>query len=309
MSVEKNNSNILIVICGPTAVGKTAVSVDLAETFRSEIISTDSRQFYREMNAATAKPALHELHRIKHHFINSRSIHEEYSAGMFEQDASKLLETLFSSLKLVFAVGGSGLYVKALTEGLDDFPDVDSAITDSLSLHFQQHGIGELQKELQEKDPEYYNQTDVHNPRRVLRALGVIRQTGLPFSSFHGNEKQKKSFNIVYLRLGLPREELYQRINLRVNSFLELGLIEEAISLFPFRHLKALQTVGYSEMFDHIEGKYSLDEALDKIRQHSRNYAKRQETWLKKYVGGPVFRPDDAKGIQEYLKEQISNLQ
>ncbi len=292
MSTSKQEKHKLFVICGPTAVGKTALSIALAEKYNTEIISADSRQFYKEMDAGTAKPSARELIAVKHHFINSLSIHQEYSAGQYERDALAILDKLFTRHQVVFAVGGSGLYLKALTEGLNDFPDIPQHIVDSLNDEVQIDGLGNLALELSERDPEYFAIVDKDNPHRVIRALSVIRATGQTFSSFRVADPMERPFDIHYIRLGLDREALYARINNRVNDFLDNGLIEECRLLYPYRNLKSLQTVGYTEVFDYFNGLYpSLEVAIDKIRQHTRNYAKRQETWLRKHVQEPIYSP------------------
>jgi len=302
LSREIIQNKRLIIICGPTAVGKTALSIQLAQHFGTSIISADSRQFYREMNAATAKPTSEELSAAKHHFIDSLSIHDEYSAGHFERDVLNLLDQLFETRDDVILVGGSGLYIKAITDGLDAFPDVEPHHLDDLNALLERHGIQALQQELQLKDSVYYDQVDTQNAHRLIRALSVIRQSGRPFSSFRSEGSAERPFQITFVRLGMDRTALYDRINARVDSFLDMGLLAEAELLYPHRHLTALQTVGYTEMFDHMEGKYTLPEALDKIRQHTRNYAKRQETWLRKQIGEPIWHPADVHAILDFLE-------
>jgi tRNA dimethylallyltransferase len=296
------NPSTLIVVCGPTAVGKTAVGIALAQYWQTEIISTDSRQFYREMNAATGKPTLAERAQSKHHFIDNLSIHDPYSAGQFETEATKLLESLFQQHSIVLAVGGSGLYFKAITEGLDEFPSVDPKIKSNLLHIWETVGLEPLLSELRQHDPNYYAIVDHQNPRRILRALEVIRSSGKPFSSFQGKNKTPKPYRVIYLRLGMDRQELYARINSRVENFVELGLFSEAEELYPHRQLAALQTPGYQEAFDFLEGKLSRLESIEKIKQHNRNYAKRQETWLNQQVGNQVFHPKDMNSIFAGLK-------
>ncbi len=292
-----SGSKYLIVVCGPTAVGKTAVSIQLAQHFQTEILSTDSRQFYIETNAATAKPEPEELAAVPHHFINSLSIHKEYDVGKFEKDAINLLDKLFKSHNIIIVSGGSGLYIKALTEGLDTFPEIPAEKVESLNLELQEKGLEKLIRELAEKDPEYFNEVDRNNPQRIIRALSVIRHTGKSFSSFRSGNAVQRPFKTIFIKLEMERPQLYDRINRRVDLFLEKGLTSEAKLLYPQRHLNALKTVGYTELFDHFDGKYNLEEAIEKIRQHSRNYAKRQETWLRKYIPGKSFPPEDLEGI------------
>jgi len=299
----------LLVVCGPTAVGKTAVGVSLAQQWQTEIISTDSRQFYREMNAATGKPSEHERAQAVHHFIDNLSIHDPYSAGQYEIEVTHLLQSLFKQYPIVLAVGGSGLYFKAITQGLDSFPPVDPEVKSELLHEWKTGGLEPLLIELKNQDPLYYEKVDRQNSRRVLRALEVIRSSGQPFSAFQGLGATTKPYRIVYLRLGMERQELYARINHRVDEFIALGLFEEAEKLYPFRQLPALQTPGYKEAFDFLEGKLSRVETIDKIKQHNRNYAKRQETWLRQQVGGTVYHPGDLEGIIKSLQAlmQVEN--
>jgi len=300
---ENKEKPRLIVICGPTAVGKTALSIQLAKELKTVILSADSRQFYKELNAATAKPTPEELSAVKHYFIDSLSIFDNYSAGQFERDTTTLLHALFKTRRDVIVVGGSGLYIKALVQGIDDFPEVETFHADALQQLLDTKGLAFLQNELKEKDPNYFKEVDLNNSRRVLRALAVIRQSNQPYSSFLKSQRNERDFQTVYVRLGINRKSLYERIDNRVYTFMEMGLLEEAQNLHPYKHLKALQTVGYTELFDFFEGKYStMEEAIEKIKQHSRNYAKRQETWLNRQVSGPIWMPTDYEGIFKYLK-------
>lgn len=305
MSRQIITNKRLIIICGPTAVGKTDLAIKVARHFNTSIISADSRQFYKEMNAATAKPTPLELAAAKHYFIDSLSIHDEYSAGHFERDAIDLLDQLFVSKDEVVVVGGSGLYIKAITDGLDEFPDVEMRHLAELNAIFKKQGIGALQQELKQKDELYYQQVDLQNAQRLIRALSVIRQSGSAFSSFRSESSVKRPFQPVFVRLSMDRQQLYDRINSRVDSFIDLGLLAESKELYPFKDLKPLKTVGYAEMFDFLDGKYTLTEALDKIRQHTRNYAKRQETWLRKQIGDPVWHPQDTNLILKYLTRNL----
>jgi len=269
----------LIVIAGPTAVGKTELTIDLAKYFHSEIISSDSRQFYREMNIGTAKPTEEELAQVKHHFIDDLSIHDAYSVGDFERDGLQLLDELFRKLDVVFITGGSGLYIKALCEGLDQFPDVPENILDHYKSLLSTQGIEVLQKELAEVDPDYYQRVDSQNPHRLIRALSVCKASGKAFSSFLQQEKAVRNFTPIFICLQREREELYDRINRRVEIMLKEGLIQEAKELFPFRHLNALQTVGYQELFEFMNNQISQAEAIELIKRNTRRYAKRQGTW------------------------------
>ncbi len=298
----------LIVLAGPTAVGKTACSLQLAEKFGWEILSADSRQFYREMNIGTAKPSENELNRVPHHFINSLSIFDEYDVGQFERDALQCLQQLYEKQHSALLTGGSGLYIRALCEGLDDFPQIPRSIAQTVERDLREKGLEYLQEELRQNDPAYYRQVDLNNPRRLQRALAVIRHTGRPFSAFRQMEKnatkKNRPFETHYFLLMRPREELYQRINRRVLLMMEQGLLDEARQLFPHRHLKALQTVGYQELFDHLEGKISLDEAVNLIQRNSRRYAKRQLTWFKKGTW-QRFHPEELPALQKTIQKLL----
>lgn len=269
------------------------MSIRLAQKLNTEIISADSRQFYREMNIGTAKPAAAELASIPHHFINTLSVHDRFTVGDFENKAIETLDRLFESHDHVIMCGGSGLFIRAVCEGLDKFPEVSAEIIKNLQFRYENEGLLPLAEELSKVDPAYSQQADLQNPRRVMRALSVFLASGQPFSSFQTAELAPRIFQPIYYCLELPREILYERINQRVLEMMTSGLLDEAISLFPFRHLPALQTVGYQELFDYIENKYSLDEAVALIQQHSRNYAKRQITWFKKYGNWKFIHPDE----------------
>ncbi|TJZ60719.1 tRNA (adenosine(37)-N6)-dimethylallyltransferase MiaA [Sphingobacterium olei] len=291
----------LVVVVGPTAVGKTAMAISLAQHFSTEIISADSRQFYREMYIGTAKPDLEELAAAPHHFIDSHSIEQEYSAGDFERDALALLEGLFKKHDIVIMVGGSGLFVRAVCEGLDNLPKAPEGIRDQLNKDFEQHGLELLKERLLAIDPDYYAVADIDNPQRVIRALEVYETTGLPMSSYQKKAAPQRPFDIVTIGLNIEREKLYKRINMRVDRMMEMGLLEEVKSLKPYRNKPALLTVGYAELFDYLDEKYTLEEAVDKIKQNSRRYAKRQITWFKKYGNTIWFEPNDKDKIVAYL--------
>lgn len=291
----------LIVVVGPTAVGKTAMAITLAKHFKTEIISADSRQFYKEMSIGTAKPDAHELAEVKHHFIDSHTIEEEYSAGDFERDALSLLDTLFEKHDVVVMVGGSGLFVRAVCEGLDNLPKAPAAVRERLNSFFEREGLESLQQKLREVDPDYYRSADIHNPQRVIRALEVYDATGQPFSSYRVRRIAERPFEIVTIGLNMERQKLYDRINLRVDKMIEMGLVDEVRSLLSYRNKPALLTVGYAEIFDFIDGKISLEEAISHIKQNSRRYAKRQITWFKKYGDTVWFEPDDWEGILRFL--------
>ncbi|MFI5163342.1 MAG: tRNA (adenosine(37)-N6)-dimethylallyltransferase MiaA [Sphingobacteriales bacterium] len=276
------STKTLIVIAGPTAVGKTAVAIELAKKLNTEIISADSRQFYREMAIGTAKPSPEELAQAKHHFIDSHSITESFSVGDFEVQGLALLEDIFKRQDTAILVGGSGLYIKAICEGFDKLPSASPEVREKLNLEFKNDGIAPLQEKLKTVDPVYYNQVDLNNPQRLVRALEVFETTGIPFSSYRRSITNIRPFRTVKIGLNLPRAELYRRINERVDDMVKQGLIEEVRSLLPYRHLNALNTVGYSELFDYFDGKTDLVSAIELIKQNTRRFAKRQLTWFRK---------------------------
>lgn len=276
------SSKTLIVIAGPTAVGKTAVAIKLAQQLKTEIISADSRQFYREMAIGTAKPSDEELAAVKHHFIDSHSITESFSVGDFEKECLKLLEELFKTHDQIIMVGGSGLFIQAVTKGFDELPVANAETRERLNQELAEKGIEFLQTKLKAADPDYYAQVDLNNPQRLVRALEVFETTGKPFSSYRKAVANKRPFRVIEIGLDLPRELLYQRINQRVDNMMDQGLVEEVRSLLPYRHLNALNTVGYSELFDYFDGKTDLNTATDLIKQNTRRFAKRQLTWFRK---------------------------
>ncbi len=295
----------LIVIGGATATGKTAMAIEVAKHFGAEILSADSRQFYREMSIGTAKPTTDELAQVPHHFINSLSITDEYTVGDYETQALQLLAELFQKSNTALLVGGSGLFIRALCDGLDDFPSVPVEIVTSLEEKLKIQGVEALQAELKEQDPDYYNQVDLQNPHRLIRALSVCRASGKAFSSFRKNEKKQRFFEPIYVLLELERPVLYNRINQRVDLMIAAGLEEEARALFPFRHLNALQTVGYQELFEYFEGKTSFEEAVENIKMNSRRYAKRQSTWFRKDENWKAFHPTEPKAIIDFIQQNL----
>lgn len=295
----------LIIITGPTAIGKTGLAVFIAKALKTEIVSFDSRQFYKEMKIGTAVPTDEELAEVPHHFIQNLSIHDEYTVGDYERDALKKLEELFQKYNSVVMVGGSGMFEKAVTEGLDEFPEVDKTIRQNLIYEFDIYGLEPLQKELKEVDPDYYHQVDLNNPVRIIRALEVFRGTGKPFSSFRKNNSAKRNFNILKIGLELPREEIYDRINRRVDLMMEKGLLEEVKSLYKFKNLNSLQTVGYRELFDCLDGKFDLDIAVEEIKKNTRRYAKRQLTWYRKDKNVKWFSPFEKGEILDYILNHL----
>ncbi|MEO8470756.1 MAG: tRNA (adenosine(37)-N6)-dimethylallyltransferase MiaA [Chryseolinea sp.] len=276
------NHKKLIVIVGPTAVGKTDVAIRMANFFRTEIISADARQIFQEMNLGTAKPSLSELNKVHHHFVNSHSIQQSYDAATFGREALAVINELFKVHDYVVMCGGSGLYVKAVCDGFDDIPEVPGEIRDELVREFELTGIASLQQKLQALDPDYYQSIDSKNPQRLIRALEVVIGTGMSLSSFHHNNKLMHNFKIIKFGLELPRDVLYTRIDERMDLMIEHGLFREAENLYPQRALNALQTVGYQEIFGYLEGLYDRDETIRLLKRNSRRYSKRQLTWFKR---------------------------
>ena len=280
--------NYLITIIGPTAIGKTSLSIALAQHFGCDIISCDSRQFFKEMKIGTAVPNDEELASATHHFIQNKSIFENYSVGDFEKEAIAKLDELFLKNNIQIMVGGSGLYVDAVLKGFDDFPDIDSTIREEINVNFDLHGIAYLQNTLQELDSEYYNKLlsenpqTLQNPQRMKRFVEVCIGTKKPYSSFLNKEKNKRNFTPIIIGLEADREIMYDRINQRVDSMMNEGLLSEAEQLFPNKELNALQTVGYRELFDYFDGKFSLDFAVEEIKKNTRRFSKRQLTWFKR---------------------------
>lgn len=289
----------LVCILGPTAAGKTATAIQLARRLGTEIVSADSRQFYREISIGTAKPSEEELKEVPHHFIGHISVTQDYSAGDFERDALNRLDELFARYDVVVAVGGSGLYVKALTDGLDDRPPADEALRNELNAWYREKGIGALQQRLLELDQDAYAQTELLNPQRVMRAIEIASAGKKGFVP--GRKKHPRRFRVIKVVITPPREILYDRINQRVDRMMEQGLEEEARSMMPNRDTYALQTVGYRELFGYFDGEYTLEKAVELVKQHTRNYAKRQLTWFRKEEPHNWFEPGDVNGIMQLL--------
>ena len=302
------NKKYLIVVVGPTAIGKTSLSIALARSFNTEIISADSRQFYEEMSIGTAAPTTEELEAAKHHFIHHRSIEEDYSVGDFERDALEKLEDLLQSHREVIMVGGSGLYVDAVTKGLDHFPEVDHQIRKDLNQQLKEEGISSLQEELQKVDPEYYAEADLQNPHRLIRALEISRGTGKPYSSFRKNTRADRLFETIFIGLTGDRQMVYDRINRRVDLMMEEGLLKEAKRLYKQRDLNALNTVGYKELFKFLDGEWSLEKAVEEIKKNTRRFAKRQFTWFRKNDEIHWFEQTTPPAdIVSFLKEKMDN--
>lgn len=266
---------------GPTAAGKTDFAIQLAKQYNTSVVSADSRQIYREMRIATARPHETDLQGVPHYFLGSGSMHDPYTAGRFAREALEVIQNLHKTNRVVVVAGGTFLYIRALCEGFNEFPEVDDSIAEQLEKDLHTKGIAYLQAQLQKLDPDYARTIDIHNPRRLLRALSVIQVSGKPFSHFLQPVDFQPPFQPVYLGLLPDRTQLYQNIDRRVDQMMQNGLLAEAKQLYPFRHLRPLQTVGYAELFDYMDGTYSLEEAVSKIKQHTRNYAKRQFTWLR----------------------------
>jgi len=290
-----------IIICGPTAVGKTAVAIQVAHRLRTAVISADSRQCYKEMCIGTAKPTAEELNTVPHYFIDAFSVCTVLSAADYESLALGYLDEIFSKQGAAVVCGGTGLYIKALCEGLDAMPAVDEAIVATIENIYAQEGLPWLQQAVQQEDPEFYAQGEIHNPARLLRALSFIRTTGKSIVQYRSGNKKQRDFEVVKIGLQLPRELLYDRINKRVDDMMAMGLLAEAEGLYPYNDNKNLQTVGYTELFEYMDGKCTLQKAIEKIKQHTRNYAKRQMTWFTKDKEIKWFSADDRDVVEKIL--------
>ena len=302
MSLATMNTKHLIVIVGPTAIGKTSLSINLAKYYNTEIISADSRQFFKELLIGTAPPSKKELSIIRHHFVQHISIEEEYNVGKFEKQAIKKIEELFCFKDKLILVGGSGLYIDAICYGLDEMPKISSRNRDEIRQLYKNKGINFLLSELKEKDPIFYEQVDKRNPQRLMRALEVIYSANKPFSSFRKRKVKKRNFNIVKVGLQIgDRNNLYNKINTRVDYMIKKGLIEEVESLKKHRNKNALQTVGYKEIFEYFDGKHTLEEAIDKIKQNTRRFAKRQITWNNRDKDITYFSPSKINDIINFI--------
>jgi tRNA dimethylallyltransferase len=292
----------VIIIAGPTAVGKTAVAIQLAKHFSTEIISADSRQCFKELNIGVARPSPEELQQVPHHFIASHSINEDVNAATFEQYALAKTNELFRKHDVVVMVGGTGLYIKAFCEGLDTIPAIDPVIRENIIKEYEEKGLDWLQQQVQQKDPAFYASGEIQNPQRMMRALEVIASTGQSILSFRKNEKTERPFNIIKIGLELPKEDLHRNIHTRVDAMMEAGLLEEVKQLAACKNLNALQTVGYKELFDYLDGSLSLKDAVERIKINTRQYAKRQMTWFKKDIPIKWFAPAQVKGMIEFAE-------
>ncbi|WP_295202862.1 tRNA (adenosine(37)-N6)-dimethylallyltransferase MiaA [Sediminibacterium sp.] len=295
-----SQQHTVILVAGPTAVGKTAVAIQLAKQFETEIISADSRQCYREMDIGVARPSPEELATVPHHFIASHTIKEEVNAGVFEQYALAQTEMLFANHPVVVMTGGTGLYIKAFCEGIDEMPAIPSAIRENIIQLYETNGLQWLQEQVQQKDPIFWQSAEQQNPQRLMRALEFAEATGKSITLFRAGKKAERPFRIIKIGLEMPRELLNERINQRVDVMMKSGLLEEVKTLFPFRRLNALQTVGYQEIFDYLEEKTDLKRAVELIKQHTRQYAKRQMTWFKK--DSSIHWVNAAENMEEQIK-------
>jgi tRNA dimethylallyltransferase len=299
--LEKGKKKLVVVV-GPTAVGKTDVAIGLAKFFHTEIISADSRQIYKELNIGTAKPSDAELREVRHHFINTHSIHDEYDAAQFGRDALGLIYELFEKYDTLILCGGSGLYIKAVCEGFDDIPEIPPGVREELMQQYEQFGVGWLQHKMTQLDPEHFKEIDQKNPHRMIRALEVKMATGSSITSFRKKNKLEHPFSIIKIGLELPREDLYKRIDERMDKMIVEGLFEEATALYPHKQRQALQTVGYQEIFDFIEGRYDREEAIRLLKRNSRRYAKRQLTWFNRDLELQWFSPQDHDNMITHIK-------
>lgn len=295
------SAKTVIIIAGPTAVGKTSIAIEVAKYFKTEIISADSRQCYKELNVGVARPLEEELSAVPHHFIASHSIHQTVNAGVFEQYALDKLDAIFRQNNIAVMVGGTGLYIKAFCEGIDEIPEVPELVRKEITSAYEQNGLHWLQEQIKILDPEFYKVGEIQNPQRLMRALEVFKATGKSILHFRKGTKTKRDFAIIKIALELPKEMLHRNINTRVDQMMEAGLLEEAKRLIPYQHLNALQTVGYKELFDHFNGEINLAEAIEEIKKNTRQYAKRQMTWFKKDKEYSWLAPDSKQVLQIIL--------
>lgn len=298
-------SNLLVIICGPTASGKTHLAIELAKHFGSEIISADSRQIYRETTIGTAVPSAGELQEIPHHFVQHISIFDYFNAFMYETEVLTLLKKLFPGINPVIMAGGSGMYIDAVCYGIDDIPIVDPAIRQKMKDLYTREGIEGLRLRLKKLDPDYYARVDLRNPRRLLKALEISYQSGRPYSSFLSQPHKQRPFHILKIGLYLPREELYNRINKRVDKMMEKGLVEEARALYPHKEVNALNTVGYKEIFDYLDLQTSLEETIDRIKRNTRKYARKQLTWFRRDKDIYWFHPGETEKIIACIENEM----
>ena len=298
-----SSAKTLIVITGPTAVGKTALCLDIAQHFGIPIINADSRQIYKELKIGTASPTSEQLQLVPHYFVGSLSLTDYYSASLFEQQVLEILSRQFRSHGFALMAGGSMMYIDAVCDGIDDIPTVDDQTRETLKQRLKEEGLEALVEQLKELDPEYYAIVDRQNPRRVVHGLEICLMTGRTYTSFRKREKKERPFRIVKIGLNRPREELYDRINQRVDQMMQQGLLEEAKALYPMRQMNALNTVGYKELFDYLDGRWPLEEAVERIKGNTRRYARKQLTWYKKDPQIRWFHPDEKEQIISYISQ------
>lgn len=295
----------LVVITGPTGIGKTSVGIEVARHFHTEIISSDSRQIYRELSIGTAVPSNKELKEVPHHFIHSHSINDDYNASRYEHEALEILDTLFRKHTIVLLVGGSMLYVDAVCKGIDSMPDADPEIRESLKKQLSNEGLESLRRQLKKLDPAYYETVDLKNPNRIIHALEITLQTGKPYSSFRKQKSKERAFQIIKIGLNSDRDNLHQRINQRVDKMIEAGLIEEARHVYDKKHLNSLNTVGYRELFSWFDGEITKEKATELIKRNSRRYARKQLTWFRRDPEVEWFEPGQTEQIIEYISEKM----
>ena len=298
-----SSAKTLIVITGPTAVGKTALCLDLAQHFGIPIINADSRQIYKELKIGTASPTDEQLAKVKHYFVGTLSLNDYYSASLFEQQTMEILEREFAKSDYALMAGGSMMYIDAVCNGIDDIPTVDDVTRETLKSRLANEGLETLVEELRHLDPEYYEIVDKQNPRRVVHGLEICLMTGKTYTSFRKREKKQRPFRIIKIGLNREREELYNRINLRVDQMMDEGLLDEARNLYPMRHMNALNTVGYKEMFAYLDGTWTLEEAVERIKGNTRRYARKQLTWYKKDEQIRWFHPNEKDNIISYISQ------
>ena len=306
MNLNISIPNILVVVAGPTGIGKTKTTAKLAKHFRSEVVSFDSRQVYKEMKIGTAFPAAEDQLRVPHHMLAIKSIHDYYNASIFENQVIELFDRLFQKHELIFFTGGTGFYLDATIKGIDDLPTIDPELRNSLRKKYESQGIESIRLQLKKLDPVYYQNADLKNPNRILKALEISIMTGKPYSTFLSAPKKQRNFDPLLIGLDMDRQELYNRINNRVEKMMEEGLMEEAKALFPYKNKNALNTVGYKELFRHFDGEITLDEAIDLIKRNTRKYARRQLTWFRKYKQIKWFHPEEMNEIIDFVNSRIA---
>jgi tRNA dimethylallyltransferase len=299
-------NNTVIIIAGPTAVGKTAVAIEVAKHFSTQIISADSRQCYKELNIGVARPTEEELAAVPHYFIATHSIFDKVTAATFEAYALQKANDIFANNNIAVMTGGTGLYIKAFCEGMDAIPDVPEVIRQQIKSEYAQYGLSWLQQQIQQYDPLFFQKGEMQNPQRLMRALEVYKATGKSILQFHKNEKVQRDFNIIKLALELPKEQLHHNINHRVNNMMEAGLLNEVQSLIPYQHINALQTVGYKELFDFFKGEVLLTDAVENIKKNTRQYAKRQMTWFKKDKGYQWFQSGEWQQLYQHMDNRLN---